>query len=237
MGIALRVIGSSFRQVAGRFEKMLTANLIAAITGLPVYAVAGVLAYFANELTVGTILTAILLGVLPYPGAAGLQAMAREMAAGEMLLMPGPIEGLRQYWKPALRVWLVAVPITAILFFNVFFYAHVSFPLASLAEIAALYALAVWLAAHVYVYPLLLEQEVKRIRLIYRNAFIMVISHPVFTFQVVVAWLLILMICSASGIIVAIGLALAVAIQQNATARMIPTFRQQSASQDPTAAS
>jgi uncharacterized membrane protein YesL len=224
MGLAIRVIFSAFSQCVHRIERVVVGTLVAALVGFPIFILAGFVAYGTNSVQIGAIVAAVLFGILPNPANAGMQLMARDLAAGEYLLMPGPFEGVRRFWRPALRFWLIGIPVTAVLGFNSVFYTQVHFPASPVAEIISLYLLAAWIAAHVYVYPLIIEQEVKSVRLVYRNAFVIVLTHPLFTLQVAAVWLLVLLITSASGVIVAIGLALGASIQQNATARILPTF-------------
>lgn len=224
MGLAIRAIFSAFSQCVRRIERMVVGNLVAALVGLPIFILSGTVGLLTGSLEIGAILAAVLFGILPNPANAGMQLMSHDLAAGDYLLMPGPFEGIRTYWRMALRFWIIGIPVTAILGFNSVFYTQVHFPGSPIAEIVSLYLLAFWLAAHIYVYPLIIEQEVKTVRLVYRNAFVIVLMHPLFTLQVAAVWLLVLFFTAGSGIIVAIGLALAALIQQNATARILPTF-------------
>jgi len=234
--LAIRAISSSFGLVLHRLERVLVGNLIAALVGSPVFIVSGLAAYFTGQVLVGAIVASILLGVLPNPATAGLQLMAHDMAAGEYLLMAGPLDGIRLYWKVALRFWLIGALVTLVLGVNCIFYTNAHFTGSGVVQFAAIYVFMTWIAAHVYVYPLIIEQEVKTVRLVYRNAFVITLSHPLFTVQILVAWLAVLLLTSSSGLIVAVGLALAAMIQQNAMARILPTYRQKRATeQDPAA--
>jgi uncharacterized membrane protein YesL len=230
MGLAVRALGAAFAQSARRLERVLVGNLLATLVGFPVFIVSGLVAYGSRDVTLGALVAALLFGVLPNPAAGGMQLMAHDMAAGEFLLMPGPIEGIRRYWRVALKCWLIGVPVSCILFFNCVFYTQVHFPGSLLAELIVIYLLISWLAAHVYIYPLIIKQEVKKIRYVYRNAFVIALSHPLFTVQVAIVWMAVLLLTAASGLIVVVGLGLAASIQQNAAARMIPRFADKDAS-------
>lgn len=232
MGTGIRIVGTALSRWAERFDKMLVANLVAALLGLPLYIPGAYAAFATHDIALGAAITALLVGILPNPASAGLQLMTREMAAGELLLMPGPFEGLRLYWKDALRVWLVSLPVTVIIIANVLFYATLRVPFAAVAELVALYVLLAWLGAHVYVYPLILEQEDKRLRTLYRNAFVMAMSRPLITLQVLVVWVIVLMAGSASGLLVAVGLSIAAALQQQAAATILPSFHREGANRE-----
>jgi uncharacterized membrane protein YesL len=175
---------------------------------------------------------AFLVGVMPNPCAGGVQFVAHELAGHQFVTWRDYLEGFQRYGRAALTLWLVSVGVSAILVGNILFYAHslgsggpvphgVAVPLLML----WLSAFALWVSAHLYVFPLLLEQELKRARLVYRNALLMVVARPWTTLVVVPIWLALLVISSASGLATFIGLGLCAAIQHNAAAKLIPTFR------------
>ena len=80
-------------------------------------------------------------------------------------------EGLRTYWRQSLVMLLIGVVGTALLWFNVAFYAGLSDWFGPPLTIVFLYALLIWLVMQVYTLPLLMEQTDKRLRLVYKNTF------------------------------------------------------------------
>jgi uncharacterized membrane protein YesL len=88
---------------------------------------------------------------------------------------------------------------------------------------------AFWISIQLYIFPLLITQEVKSMRLIYKNATLMVIARPSVNAVVIPVWLAVLLFSSATGLATFIGLALGATIQHNAAAKLLPTFRMGSA--------
>lgn len=229
--MGLRAVGAAFAQVTSHFAISLIANLTAAVLSIPLVLLIGIGGYVTRSFGLLPLSIALLIGVLPNPVMAGVQAVARDLAHRETIYLSDQIDGLRRYWRIALKAWLFSVPITALIILNLAFYANAQFPLSSILALIWLFVLFTWLEAHLYVFPLLIEQEVKRILLVYRNAVLMAVSRPLFTLMVVLLWLALLLLCSATGLIAVIGLALSASIQQNAAARLLPTFELPSAAE------
>jgi len=173
----------------------------------------------------------LLIGVLPNPAAAGLQYMTHELAEGEIMTFSDVWWGLRKYWVPALRSWLTSLIVTVLLLANVIFYAravttHTSTVHAVAGPLEALWIalLLFWLLLHLYVFPLLMVQESPGLLTTYRNAALMVAARPFFTIIAFPIWIILLSFTAATGLATIIGLAIGAAIQQNAVARLIPTF-------------
>jgi hypothetical protein len=204
---------------------MMIANLTASLLSLPILLGLGIAAGLMRSLGFGTVAIVLVAGVLPNPFTAGLQYLSYLMATQKGNFLSDQWDGLRVFAPVAVRVWLLALAGTAVILANIFFYARSSLPPARFLEIIWLYVLLVWVCVHLYVYPLIVEQNIKRVLLIYRNAFVMTASRPVFTMVAVVAWLGILLISTSTGLVLVIGLALAASIQQNAAATVLPTFR------------
>jgi hypothetical protein len=203
---------------------MLGANLAAFVLSLPLIGLLGLIAYLFRSFSVLPIGVTVVVAILPNPAAAGLHFLAREYAHTEPVYAREQWDALRRYGVIALKAWLLSVPITAVLMLNTVFYASARFPLSGLLAVLWLYVLLTWFAAHLYVYPLIIEQEVKGILVIYRNALLMTVSRPLFSYIVLPFWLGLVLACSAVGLVAVIGLAIGAAIQQNAAARILPTF-------------
>jgi hypothetical protein len=231
MLLGLRAIGSAFRQVGGRFMLSLGGNVTAIALSIPLLAAVFLLAFLFHSLSFVPFGVAVLVGVMPNPAAIGLQMLAREMAYDRFPELNDQWRGLRDYWRLALKAWLISAGITAICFLNVVFYASRSATSSSgLSGLAGpLYVvwgvmLVFWLGMHLYVGPLLLAQEKPGIRLAYRNAAVLTVSRPFASWTAILVWFAVLAISSATGLATIIGLTLAAAIQQNTLRLLLPTF-------------
>lgn len=234
MTLALRALGSALVQVYTHFASSVIANLVAIVLSIPVLVVVLAFSYGIRSFGLVPLGVALFIGVLPNPATCGVQYIAHELANGEILSASDQWSGLQRYWAVALRTWLASVPITILIFLNLVFYGRLAAGTSSFRMIAGpveLLWLAVflfWIALHLYVFPLLLAQEARRLLTTYRNATVLALGRPVFTLTLVPLWLAILFLCAATGLATIIGLAVGAAIQQNALARLLPTFPQQS---------
>jgi uncharacterized membrane protein YesL len=200
------------------------ANIVATLFSLPLLLLLALAAGLTRSLSVLPLGIVLLLGILPNPAAAGVQFVARELAHKEPIYVREHWDGLRRYAIPSLKLWLLSLLGTAIIGFNVIFYAGLHSAFAGLLTIVWLYILLTWLAVHLYVFPLLIEQEVKGALLVYRNAVVIAITRPLFTLILVPLWVVVLLLAASSGLVAVIGLALGAAIQHNAAVRVLPTF-------------
>jgi hypothetical protein len=226
---ALHVLGAALRQVGGHLVVSFIANVFAVALSLPVL-LALSLAAHATSLSVLPLGAVLLLGVLPNPAFAGVQLLGHSLREREALPLRDQWQAVRLHWRPALAAWLAGIVLSAVLILNVAFYAHLggtsSVPRVLIEPIEAAWTslLAFWLAMHLYVYPLLLRQERRGLLLVYRNAAVMVLGRPLITLMVAGVWLGWLLLTAFTGPAYIIGLALAASIQQNALARLLPTF-------------
>jgi uncharacterized membrane protein YesL len=233
----LRAIGSAFRQVLTHVTASLLANVMAAVLSAPIILIAGAAAYGARSLSLIPIGVALLAGVLPNPCAAGLHAVAREFATSGYATFSEHWTGLREYFFPALKAWLLSLVVTVLIVANLVFYVRAIGSASGIVSSVApglLFAwvliFALWIAIHLYIFPLIVAQDVKSLRLVYRNAFMMALARPGVTACVVPIWIVLLLLCSASGLITFIGLTLCATIQHNTAAKLLPTFKLRAAS-------
>jgi uncharacterized membrane protein YesL len=233
----LRAIGSAFRQVLTHATASLLANVMATLLSAPIILTVGAVAYGTRSLSLIPLGVALLVGVLPNPCAAGLHAVTREFAASGYATFSDHWAGLRAYFFPALKAWLLSLAVTALIVANLVFYVRALGTGSGIVRsvspgllFAWLLVFVVWIAIHLYVFPLIVVQEVKSLRLVYRNAFMMALARPGVTACVVPIWIALLLLCSATGLVTFIGLVLCAAIQHTTTARLLPTFRLRAAS-------
>jgi hypothetical protein len=231
MLFGLKAIGSALHQVGTRFILSLGGNVTAIALSTPLLGVVFLLAFLFHSLSFVPFGVAVLVGVLPNPASIGLQMLAREMAYDRFPELNDQWRGLRDYWRVALKAWLISTGIAAVCFLNLVFYASRSATSSSgLSGLAGpLYImwgllLIFWLGMHLYVGPLLLAQEKPGVRLAYRNAAVLTVSRPLASWTAIIVWFAVLAISSATGLATLIGLALAAAIQQNTLKVLLPTF-------------
>jgi hypothetical protein len=231
MRLGFRAVGSSCYQVFSHLAQSFGANLLAMLLSLPIVLVSIVVAFFVHSLSVVPLGIALLVGALPNPACMGLQTLTRELARGHDSDFGDQWQGLRTYWRVALRAWLIAAAITITCALNAAFYAtQAANAGSSLHAVAAplfvawTLILLLWLGVHLYVAPLLLAQAEARVLLAYRNAAVIMLSRPVASLTVSVIWLGVLVFTSATGLATIIGLALAASIQQNTLRRLLPNL-------------
>jgi hypothetical protein len=229
--LPFRAFGAAFSRVFGNFTLSLAANVSAVLLSIPLLLLVGAGAFAAHSYLLIPLGLVILLGILPSPTTCGLHFAASELARGDMMALSDIRTGLRGYWRSALLTWLVSLVFTMLILVNLAFYAgqirSAHSPLHAVAGPAtALWtiALVLWIAMHLYVFPLLLVQDDNRLRTTYRNALVIVASRPFFTLIVLVVWLVVLTFTAFTGLSSVIGLALGAAIQHNALVRLLPGF-------------
>jgi hypothetical protein len=235
MAIGLRAVGSALRQVFSHFILSLGGNVTAIVLSLPIIVIVLLLATFSRSLSYVPLGIAVLVGMLPNPACMGLQTLARELAYGESPELSDQWRGLREYWRTALRAWLVSAAVTAVCFLNVAFYAtqaasHTSSLRGVAGPLSILWGLLLlsWLAIHVYVTPLLQAQDEPSVLLAYRNALVLMVSRPLASIVVIPVWLALLVATSATGLVTIVGLALAASLQQNALRALLAVLPVQS---------
>jgi hypothetical protein len=233
----LRAVGSALAQTFTHFSALLLANVLAMALSIPLVVLIGVAAFGTHSLSLIPLGVTLLLGVLPNPCSAGVQVIAHQLANDDLVTFNDHWAGLRRYARLACIVWAVSLSISAVILANVVFYiysiGHSSGLLHTLSTPLFFiwsFLFIAWVSVHLFVYPLLIEQEVKKIWLIYRNAVLITVARPSVMVLVIPMWILILLISSATGLATFIGLAIGAAIQQNATATLLPTFRMRNAS-------
>jgi hypothetical protein len=217
--------------VVSHFGVLLLANLTAVVLSIPLLLLAALTSAWINSLALFPLGVALLVGILPNPAAAGLQVATHDLATGDIVYLKDQWRGLREHSGLAFRTWLVSLAISAIILVNIVFYGRAAVgagaPLHDIARPAQavwLLLLFLWVALHVYVYPLIVRQEVRKVQTIYRNAFVIMAARPIFTLGAALSWLVVIFVGAATGMAALVGLAAAAAIQQNALAYILPSF-------------
>lgn len=179
-----RALGKALRDLFDEFLPMTVGNLLWAVCALPLWWVA------TGALLQGYWLMAIviaMLGVLPAgPATAGLFAMADKVADGRAVKVGDFFAGLRQYARPGWAIVGVATASFLLIVYNLSFYLGVSNLLGGIMLGLWLYALIFWIGLLVYAPALIFLQDTPSLRLIARNAALMAVGRPVFTFLTIV---------------------------------------------------
>ncbi|MBS1254078.1 MAG: hypothetical protein MAG451_03134 [Anaerolineales bacterium] len=126
------------------------------------------------------------LSVLTWPPAtAGLYHVARRLAnpeESEQTTWHHFFEGFRSYWGRSWKLVAVDMALIAILVVTFLFYLNRSQWVLRLLLVPVFYFMILWGGMQLYLFPLFIEQEDKRIRLVFKNAFILATGNPSFTF-------------------------------------------------------
>jgi uncharacterized membrane protein YesL len=169
----------SIKDLFDELFALMIVNLLWVAISAPLAVAAGLLIYTGS---LGPGVLVALLAVLPAaPATAGLYTVVQRVAEGRVATWRLFFTGFREYLMPSWRVYgLWAIGLMLILV-NVQFYNRISSNIGQFLSILFLYVLLVWLALLIYIGPLLLLQNDKRIRVIARNAFLMAVGRPIFT--------------------------------------------------------
>ena len=224
MALALRAVGSSIAQVFTHGAASILSNIVTFLLSIPLLLFIGVAAYPSRSWSLIPFGAALLVGVLPCPAGLAAHGVARILARDEDLELRRHLREQRQFLVPALKCWLAAIGITAVIALNLAYYSQSGLPIAASLEILWLLVLLLWFAVNLYVLPLILDQDDKRVLPVYRNAVVMAVGRPGFALVVLPVWLAELTLTSATGLTTVIGFILGASIQQNAFIRLVPTF-------------
>lgn len=225
----MRRIGTVFRDSVSQINRylglMLVTNFSGTVLSIPVFLFGLIGLQLLSAGPVLPVALVTLIAVFPSPAVAGVQYVAHETANRNQLLWRDQIDGVRHYGLLALRCWAISSMVGGALALNAAFYAGHHSVLSEPMVVLCLLLLAIWALTHLYVYPLIIEQEEKRVFLIYRNALLIVFSRPGFSLVVGAVWLFVLYVFSFTALVAVFGLILCAQIQQNAAAAILPTFR------------
>lgn len=148
-----------------------------------------------------------MLFVIPGPPAtAGLYLVANRLAKGERAGFDIFKEGFLTYFWRSLLVGLITAALLFLFVTGFLFYLDPppQFPaFFTLLSIVMLYLLLTWLAMQLYLFPVLVEQDVP-LRLIFRNALFIAFASPVYTLILMV----LLIACTVASILFPILLVL-----------------------------
>ena len=202
--------------------------IVLVVLGFPVTLIANVFAP-AAEIGFWMLLPlTILLIVGPNPAAAGLHHYANRLVHDERVEFSLFWEGLRRYWKKSTLLCLISVAATFILIGNIGFYLTRDNQILTVIGLIFVYLLYFWVSLQLYIQPLLIEQDDKSIKLIYRNAAVLAAGSPLVTFTLLLFIMIFIALGLALPIIATIFLgSLIVMIANRATVTLLEQYRGQ----------
>ena len=174
-----RVLWLSLKDVFDELFTLMAVNLLWVLFSTPLVLVA--IFFFSVGSTTLAIIVA-LLAVLPWaPANAGLYAIAQRVSEGRVINWRLFFEGFRQYLQLSWQVYGLWAIGLVLITTNFSFYSGLGAALGAFVRILLLYLLIVWFGLLIYIGPLMILQTDKRLRVIARNAFLMVFGRPIFT--------------------------------------------------------
>lgn len=187
-----RALGKALRDLFDDFLLLVLCNLLWAALALPLWWVA------LLPLVNGAWLLAIgiaLVGVLPAgPATAGLFYVANRVAEGRASKVADFFRGMRQYARQGWAIVGVATATFLLVLYNLSFYTGVGNLFGAIMLGLWLYGLIFWLGLLLYAPALVFLQEEPDLRLVARNAFLMALGRPIFTFLTIVLMLAVVLL-------------------------------------------
>ncbi|MBI2940208.1 MAG: hypothetical protein HYY04_07175 [Chloroflexi bacterium] len=180
---AFSILWRSIVDFYGEMFPLVGMNILWVILSLPILALfsftvlplGSTIAQVSMELAFVPLMVFVVLA--PNPASAGLHYYANQLVKEERVEFELFKEGLRRYWKRAFALTLISLGGFLLILGNIVFYVTRDVWLVQVIGFLFLYVLYLWTSMQLYVMPLLIEQEDKRIRLIYRNAALLAIDN------------------------------------------------------------
>jgi uncharacterized membrane protein YesL len=160
--------------------------------------------------------------IVTLPAATGaLFYLTHKIADGRAVNFADFKYGFRHYFRQSSLLGLANLVIIVLILVNLTFYGRFEGMLFRLVQIVFLYLLVIWLMMQLYIFPLLLEQEIPSLRLAGRNAVVLVARHPIFSLIISVAALAFTLLSIFLTIPVVILLASTLALLGNRAVRAL----------------
>jgi uncharacterized membrane protein YesL len=177
---------------------MIGINLIWAVMCCPLIVLAVYL--FGNEAPIIAAIALIINVILVGPASAGLLTVAERIIEGRVAPYSLFFEGMRTHRVLAWQVYGIWTVGLVTLFFNIAFYMQLGGPLGTFLIALFVYITIAWATLLIYLGPLIILQQQRSLRLMWRNALIMSFGKPVFT--IVTAILMALIIALSIFVII-----------------------------------
>jgi uncharacterized membrane protein YesL len=192
MGGSFRVFRWSLDTWWGEMALFSFTGLVSAVIALP-FAVLAVLAFaLVNASPILAIV--FVMPFMPNPGWLGLSGMAHQLAQNEGANWQVYWDTLRRHWRRSTAMFFISLFGSVIILFGASFYMASDNPIVYGLGILMLYVLATWMMMHLYLLPLLLEQERGSVFRLYRNALLVVGAKPVLSLGMLIICLVVLVL-------------------------------------------
>jgi uncharacterized membrane protein YesL len=174
-----RALGKTLRDLFDEFLLLILCNLCWVVLSVPLWWLAYGLAW--SGAFVPAVLVAML-GVLPAgPATMALTTVSLRVSEGRASTIADFFRGLRTYPRQAWALTAIWVAGMLLILFNFRFYFTWPGVIGGLILGVWVYLFLIWFALLIYAFPLLLLQERPDLRLVARNAGLMVLGRPLFT--------------------------------------------------------
>jgi uncharacterized membrane protein YesL len=145
--------------------------------------------YLPNNPALGIVL--ILISLIPAPPAtAALYYVTSFIARQKRIEFNYFWQGLKTYFWRSWAVAGVLLVIGVILVVDVMFYLRSSNTLFAIIGFLGIWALALWLVIQIYLFPLMIHQEDKRLLSIFKNGSLLTLAYPFFALGILLAMVL-----------------------------------------------
>ena len=118
------------------------------------------------------------------PATAGLFHVVRRLTnldESEQTTWRHFFEGFRHYWLKSWQLMVINLAMGFVIIFGFVFYFNQTQSIVRFVAVPVFYIMLLWVSMQLYLFPLLIEQEDKRIRLVFRNALGLALGNPIFT--------------------------------------------------------
>lgn len=181
---AFQVFWQAIRDCFEEFLILAVCNLLWSLFTIPLLS----LSLLALQAEAGLIAILVaLLAILPMaPASIGLTALAHRISEGRAISFADYFQAMRRYARPAwlvMGLWMIGLVIVLV---DLAFYARVDNLVGAALYGLWIYILLIWMSLQIYLFPLIILQERPDLRRLARNAFVMVIGRPFFTFTTLV---------------------------------------------------
>ena len=123
--------------------------------------------------------------ILLPPATAGIGVVTNSIAHGRGAHFSDFWQGMRRYAWVSYRWALLNIAAVVVLTVGFRFYGATGGALGAVIQVLFVTAGVLWLAMQLYTWPLLIEQQEKRLRLALKNALFLTLANPIFTFVLV----------------------------------------------------
>ena len=173
--------------------------------GLVWFVVAVILPYGVFALTatyvplLPVIIPSVLVSLIPAPPVtAAMYYVASHIARGKRIEFNYFWQGFKSYFGLSWKVAGVLLAIGAVLAIDVIFYLNSKNTIFAIIGFIGIWVLAFWAAIQIYLFPLMIFQEDKSLKIIFKNASLLTLAYPFFALAVLV---LIVLATALSGVL------------------------------------